>query len=159
MQLIAMNLGPLKPDPQHLVAAAVLFGSVFFLVRRILPRLDRVLEIRAGILEEITGGATAELRTEAERVRDKREELLAEARHDAALVRQRAREEGAALIAAAREDGVRERDGLVASGQARIETERASAEAELRGQVSELASELASRIVGEPIPATTGSGR
>ncbi|TGB15012.1 hypothetical protein [Streptomyces sp. MZ04] len=159
MQLIAMNLGPLKPDPHHLVVAAVLFGSVFLVVRRILPRLDRVLEVRAGILEGVTGGAAAELRLEAERVRDKREAMLAEARHEAALVRQQAREEGAALIAAAREDGVRERAELVASGQARIETERASAEAELRGQVSELASELASRIVGEPLPAATGSGR
>ncbi|MCX4671629.1 hypothetical protein OG453_33920 [Streptomyces sp. NBC_01381] len=159
MQLIAMNLGPLKPEPQHLVAAALLFGPVFLLVRRILPRLDRVLEIRAGILDEVTGGQTAELRSEAERVREARDAMLAEARHDAALVRQRAREEGAALIAAAREDGVRERDELVMSGQARIETERASAEAELRGQVSELASALASRIVGEPIPATAGSGR
>lgn len=159
MQLIAMNLGPLKPEPQHLAVAAVLFGSVFFLVRRILPRIDRVLEVRAGIFEEITGGHAAELRSDAERVRDARDAMLAEARHDAALVRQRAREEGAALIAAAREDGVRERDELVASGQARIESERASAEAELRGQVSELASALASRIVGEPIPATTGSGR
>ncbi|MEU5000097.1 hypothetical protein [Streptomyces sp. NPDC021622] len=159
MQLIAMNLGPLKPDPQHVVAAAVLFGSVFFLVRRILPRIDRVLEVRAGFFEEITGGHAAELRSDAERIREKREELLAEARHDAALVRQRAREEGAALIAAAREDGVRERDELVASGQTRIETERASAEAELRGQVSELASALASRIVGEPIPARTATGR
>ncbi|MEV8019014.1 hypothetical protein AB0O76_22265 [Streptomyces sp. NPDC086554] len=159
MQLIAMNLGPLKPEPQHLAAAAVLFGSVFFLVRRILPRLDRVLEVRAGILEGVTGGPAAELRLEAERIRDKREEMLAEARHDAAQVRQRAREEGAALIAAAREDGVRERDELVASGQARIETERASAEAELRGQVFELASDLASRIVGEPIPAQAATGR
>ncbi|MEV0112317.1 hypothetical protein AB0H77_03530 [Streptomyces sp. NPDC050844] len=159
MQLIAMNLGPLKPEPQHLVAATLLFGSVFLLVRRILPRIDRVLEIRAGILDEVTGGQTAELRSEAERVREARDAMLAEARHDAALVRQRAREEGAALIAAAREDGVRERDELVTSGQTGIETERASAEAELRGQVSELASALASRIVGEPIPATTGPGR
>ncbi|MEV0318432.1 hypothetical protein ACIBKX_09515 [Streptomyces sp. NPDC050658] len=159
MQLIAMNLGPLKPDPQHLVAAAVLFGSVFFVVRRILPRIDLVLETRAEILDGVTGGAAAELRREADQVRESCERLLAEARRDAAQVRQQAREEGAVLIEAARADAIRERDELVASGQSRIEAERASAEAELRGQVSELASALASRIVGEPIPAQTVTGR
>ena len=159
MQSIAMNLGPLKPEPAHLAVAAVLFGSVYFLVRRILPRIDSVLEVRAKILEGVTGGAAADLRSEAERVRAERERMLAEARYEAAQVRQQAREEGAALIAAARADGLRERDEVLADGAVRIKAERASAEAELRGQVSELASELASRIVGEPLAAATGSGR
>ncbi|MET7925446.1 hypothetical protein ABZT43_15895 [Streptomyces sp. NPDC005349] len=78
---------------------------------------------------------------------------FAEARRDAARVTQAAREEGAALIAAAREDGLREREALLADGQALIEAERAAAEAELHLTVPELAAELASRIIGEHVPA------
>ncbi|MER5254300.1 hypothetical protein [Streptomyces sp. NPDC002855] len=159
MQLIPMPLGPINPDVENLVVGAVLFGSLYVFVRRMILRVNRVLEERATILEGVTGGPAAQLRREAERIRAEREATLAEARREAAQVRQQAREEGAALIAAAREDGVRERDEVLAGGKARIEAQRASADAELRAHVSELASELAGRIVGEPVAATTGSGR
>ncbi|MGW6054593.1 F0F1 ATP synthase subunit B family protein [Streptomyces sp. NPDC055189] len=159
MQLIPMPLGPINPDVEHMVVGAVLFAPVYFLVRRMVLRLNRVLETRATILEGVTGGPAAELRHEAERIRAEQDAMLSEARREAAQVRQQAREEGAALIAAAREDGVRERDEVLAGGKAGIKAERASADAELRGHVSELASALASRIVGEPVSAVSGSGR
>lgn len=159
MQLIPMQLGPINPEVEHLAVGAVLFGSLYVFVRRMILRVNGVLEQRATLLEGVTGGPAAELRREAERIRAEREATLAEARREAAQVRQRAREEGAALISAAREDGVRERDEVLTGGKAAIKAERVSAEAELRGQVPELASELASRIVGEPVAAATGSGR
>ncbi|MFG2497522.1 hypothetical protein ACGFSB_04820 [Streptomyces sp. NPDC048441] len=159
MQLIPMPLGPINPDVENLVVGVVLFAPLYLFVRRMLLRINRVLEERATLLDGVTGGPAAELRREAERIRAERAAMLAEARREAAHVRQRAREEGAVLIAAAREDGLRERDEALAAGQARVEAERASAETELRGQVSELASDLASRIVGEPLAAATGSGR
>ncbi|ATL32121.1 ATP synthase F0 sector subunit b [Streptomyces formicae] len=152
MLLIPMELGPLNPQVEHLALAAALFVVVHLAVGRFLPRVNRVLEERATILEGVTGGPTAELWHAAERVRGERDVLLSEARREAARVRQAAREEGAALIAESREEGLRERAELLATGQARVEAERAEAEAELRGCVSEVASELASRIVGEPIP-------
>lgn len=159
MQLIPMPLGPINPDVENLAVGAVLFGSLYFFVRRMILRVNRVLQERATILEGVTGGPAAELRREAERIRAEREDLLAKARHEAAQTRQRAREEGAALIAAARDDGVRERDEISAAGQAVIATERASTEVALRAQVPELATVLASRIVGEPLPTATASGR
>lgn len=159
MQLIPMQLGPINPEVEHLAVGAVLFGSLYVFVRRMILRVNDVLEQRATLLEGVTGGPAAELRREAERIRAEREATLAEARREAAQVRQRAREEGAALIAAAREDGVRERDEVLTGGKAAIEAERISAESELRGQVPELASALASRVVGEPVAAATGSGR
>ncbi|MFE0170766.1 hypothetical protein ACFWZ2_00490 [Streptomyces sp. NPDC059002] len=153
MQLIPMKLGPLNPEIEQLAVAAVLLGVVHVFIGRLLPRIDRVLEERAILIGGVTGGPAAELRRAAEQVRGEHEALLAEARREAARVRQTAREKGAGLIVAARDDGLRERAELVATGQARVEAERAEAEAELRGRVSEAASELASRIVGEPIPA------
>lgn len=159
MQLIPMQLGPINPEVEHLAVGAVLFGSLYVFVRRMILRVNGILEQRATLLEGVTGGPAAELRREAERIRAEREATLAEARREAAQVRQRAREEGAVLIAAAREDGVRERDEVLTGGKAAIEAERISTEAELRVQVPELASALASRVVGEPVAAATGSGR
>ncbi|MGW7269480.1 F0F1 ATP synthase subunit B family protein [Streptomyces sp. NPDC054864] len=159
MQLIPMPLGPINPDVESLAVGTVLFGSLYFFVRRMILRVNRVLQERAAILEGVTGGPAAELRREAERIRSEREAMLAQARREAAQVRQRAREDGAALIAAAREDGLRERDQVLTAGQAAIATERASTEGELRTQIPELASSLASRIVGEPLPTATASGR
>ncbi|MGW7065354.1 F0F1 ATP synthase subunit B family protein [Streptomyces sp. NPDC054855] len=159
MQLIPMPLGPINPDVENLAVGVVLFGSLYFFVRRMILRVNRVLQERATILEGVTGGPAADLRREAERIRDEREDMLAQARREAAQTRQQAREEGAALIAAAREDGLRERDEISAAGRTAIATERASTEAQLRAQVPDLATVLASRIVGEPLPTATASGR
>lgn len=145
-----MEIGPLNPRVHELVAAAVLFTLCYFFITRLLRRINRVLEER----EQATTGAgrqAEEVRAQAEAKREEVHALLAEARHEAAHIRRRAEEQGAALIAAARADGVREREGMLAEAGARIEAERAAAEAELRIHVSELAAELASRVVGEPI--------
>ncbi|MFE0099775.1 hypothetical protein [Streptomyces sp. NPDC059009] len=63
------------------------------------------------------------------------------------------REQSTALPEAARVEERRERGAVITAGQARVEAERASAEAELRCQVAEVASELASRSVDDPLPA------
>ncbi|MGW0823430.1 F0F1 ATP synthase subunit B family protein [Streptomyces sp. NPDC002845] len=150
MDLIPYPLGPLNPRAEHLAVAAGLFALAFFAVSRLLPRLHRALAEREDAIKGAAERARS-VREEAESRRADAEALLAEARHDAARIRQRAFEEGAALIAAAREEGQRERDAVLAEGRARIDSESAMAEAELRVHVSELASSLASRVVGERI--------
>ncbi|MFF9775781.1 hypothetical protein ACF1HJ_19265 [Streptomyces sp. NPDC013978] len=152
MDLLPMDIGPLNPVVGELVVAAVLFALVFLFFVRFVPRIQHVLDER----ESATKGTEAEAEALREQARIKREEVaaaLAEARHEAARIRQRAFEEGAALIAEARADGRREHTALLAQGHARLTADRATAEAELRVQVSELASNLASRIIGEPIEA------
>jgi F-type H+-transporting ATPase subunit b len=101
MELIPYPVGPLNPKVQDLGYALVLFAFVYVLVARVLPRMNQALEARD---DAITGakdraGAT---RARAEDERDKAQALLAEARHDAARIRQQAFEEGTALIAEAR---------------------------------------------------------
>ena len=152
-----MDIGPLNPVVGELVVAAVLFALVFLFFVRFVPRIQHVLDER----ESATKGTEAEAEALREQARIKREEVaaaLAEARHEAARIRQRAFEEGAALIAEARADGRREHTALLAQGHARLTEDRATAEAELRVQVSELASNLASRIIGEPIEAQARQG-
>lgn len=150
MDLLPFSVGPLNPQVEHLLAALALFALVHFAVSRLLPRVDRALEAR----EDATKGTArraAEVREQAERKRAESVAVLAEARHDAARTRLRAHQEGTALIAAARADAQRERDALLAEAHTRIASDRTAAEAELRSYASELASKLASRVLGERI--------
>ncbi len=147
-----MDIGPLNPPVMELVAASVLFALVFLFFVRAVPRIQRVLEDR----EAATKGAEAQAEAVRKQALAKRAEVaaaLAEARHAAARIRQQAFEEGTALITEARADGLREHDALLTEGHTRLTADRATAEAELRIYVSELASNLASRVVGERIEA------
>ncbi|WP_086800138.1 hypothetical protein [Streptomyces caniscabiei] len=153
MDLLPMDIGPLNPAVAELVVAAVLFALVFLFFVRFVPRIQRVLDAR----EAATKGTEAEAEALREQARIKREEVaaaLAEARHEAARIRQRAYEEGAALIAEARADGLREYAALLTAGHTRLAEDRATAEAELRAHVGDLASDLAARVLGEQIEAT-----
>ncbi|WP_326574557.1 hypothetical protein OG889_05950 [Streptomyces sp. NBC_00481] len=152
MDLLPMDIGPLNPVVGELVVAAVLFALVFLFFVRLVPRIQRVLAER----EAATKGTEAQAEALREEARIKRAEgaaALAAARHEAARIRQRAFEEGTALIAEARADAHRAYTTLLTEGHARLAADRATAEAELRAHAAELASNLASRIIGEPIEA------
>ncbi|WP_406109572.1 hypothetical protein OG698_42930 [Streptomyces sp. NBC_01003] len=151
-----MKFGPLNAKIEVLAVALVLFAIVFLWFKRFLPRINQVLAERADRTEGALERAEA-IHAEASAEHAGAQALLAEARREAARVTQAAREEGAALIAAAREDGMREREAILADGQARIEAERIAAEAELLLTVPELAADLASRIIGERVPAAAPS--
>jgi len=160
MDLIPYPIGPLNPKVQDLCYALLVFAAVFLFFLRVLPRMQRALDAR----DEATRGVTQQAEAIRARAAEKRAEAeteLAAARHDAARIRQQAFEQGTAVITATRAEAQRERDALVAEGRARIEADFATAETELRMSVSELASELASRVVGErvstPVKPNSGS--
>ncbi|MFF3763182.1 hypothetical protein ACFYYR_03710 [Streptomyces sp. NPDC001922] len=150
MKLIPTDVGPLNPELLDVVLGLVCFGVAYGVLSQVLlPRIGKVLYER----EQATEGVlrcSEQLEAEAEEVRERCVQALAEARHDAARIRQEATEEGTELIAAARAEGIRERDELIAAGRARIAAEVTAAEAALNGTVTELATELAGRILGEP---------
>ncbi|MFE2728864.1 hypothetical protein [Kitasatospora sp. NPDC059327] len=148
-----LALGPLKPEPGELIVGLSCFLlMVWVLGSRVLPRIER---LQADRRDAIEGGAerAEALHAEAERTYRAYRASLADARHEAARIRQDAAEQGAAALAAAREEGVRERDRLVAEAHARIAVDRALAAVVLRRAVGELAVELAGRVVGEPLAA------
>ncbi|MFE9533631.1 hypothetical protein [Streptomyces sp. NPDC006691] len=153
MKLLPMDVGPLNPTVPDLLIGLVLFLLCFgILAGVLLPRVKRMLEER----EALTTGRTHEaeaILAEAAEVRSRYEAELADARHEAARIRQQAKEEGVAAMAAARADGTRERDALLAAGAERIASARAAAESELRPYVDVLAADLAGRILGEPLTA------
>ncbi|WP_149823640.1 hypothetical protein [Streptomyces tailanensis] len=152
MDLLPVDIGPLNPPVAELVVAVVLFAVVLLFFVRLVPRIQRVLDDR----ETATKGAEAHaeaVREEAGRKQADAAATLAEARHDAARIRQRAFEEGAALISEARADAQRQYTTILTEGHARITADRTRAEPELRIYASELAANLASTIVGERLEA------
>jgi len=149
--IIPYPIGPLNSKVQDVCSALVLFAVCYLFVSRVLPRMNRVLDARR---EALSWADAERCRGEGDIVRAKTEALLAEARHDAARTRQQALEQGTALIAEARAHAQLEREQILVEGRAAVESERTAAEAELHRTVPELASALASRVVGEPIAAS-----
>ncbi|MFJ5927492.1 hypothetical protein ACIQF6_33355 [Kitasatospora sp. NPDC092948] len=144
-------MGPLEPNVPELILGLIVFFLLFAVLGKVLlPRIERTLAERH---DKTDGGqARAEAaRAEAERIRDEFHAELTAARHEAAAIRQAAAEEGAALVAALRAEGLQQREQLVAEGHVQLAADKVLAEAELREDVIKVATELASRVVGESL--------
>ncbi|MGM0385207.1 MAG: F0F1 ATP synthase subunit B [Actinomycetota bacterium] len=131
-------------------SAVALAVIAFVFGRLVLPKFTVMLDERS---ERIEGGlkAGAEARAEAERLRASFDAELAEARRQAAHIRETANEEARQILAEARQKAVAEAEKITANATRAIEAERQVAEISLRTEVGMLASELASRIVGESL--------
>ena len=142
---------PLLPVWPELVIGLICFGIVFFVFsKKLLPTVNKVLEERREAIEGGIEKAEA-AQAEAQQTLEQYREQLAEARHEAARLRQEAQEQGAALIAEMRAEGQRQRDEIIAAGHAQIQAERKQAAEALRQDIGRLATELASRLVGESL--------
>ncbi|GHE09592.1 F0F1 ATP synthase subunit B [Streptomyces alanosinicus] len=144
-------MGPLEPKANDLIVAVICFAAVFFTFAKFLvPRITRTLEARQDAIEGTLARSEA-VHAEARRIHAEYQAELSEARHEAARIRQAATDDGSLLIQEIRAEGQRQRDELVASARAQLEADRILAEAVLREDVLRLATDLAERILGEPI--------
>ncbi|MET8974318.1 F0F1 ATP synthase subunit B [Streptomyces sp. NPDC004539] len=142
---------PLIPPIPELVIGLIAFVIVFgFLAKKLLPNINKVLEERREAIEGGIEDAQA-MQQEAQSVLEQYKAQLAEARHEAARLRQEAQEQGATLIAEMRAEGQRQREEIVAAGHAQIEADRKAASSALRQDVGKLATELAGKLVGESL--------
>ncbi|MFB7497117.1 F0F1 ATP synthase subunit B [Streptomyces sp. NPDC056161] len=142
---------PLVPPIPELVIGLIAFVIVFgFLAWKLLPNINKVLEQRREAIEGGIEKAEA-AQTEAQSVLEQYKAQLAEARHEAARLRQEAQEQGAALISEMRAEGQRQREEIVAAGHTQIEADRKAASSALRQDVGKLATELAGKLVGESL--------
>ncbi len=149
--LAAGSPNPLIPHWPELIIGTIAFLIVFILLARVLmPRISKTLEERSDAIEGgIKRAETAQ--AEANEVLDQYRAQLAEARHEAARLREQAREEAAQLVAQGRAEGVAERERIIATAAAQVEADRQQAVHALRAEVGTLAVELASKIVGESL--------
>jgi len=142
---------PLVPNWVEVIVGGIAFFIVFFALWKVLlPRIMKVLEERT---EQIEGGIerAKEMQAEAQRLLEQYQAQLAEARHEAARLREDAREQGAAIIAELREQAQAEARRITESAHAQIAADRQQAFTSLRAEVGELSVQLASKIVGESL--------
>ena len=145
------STNPLLPSWPEFIIGTILFFLVFgFLAKLALPRIQQTLAERT---DQIEGGLTRadEAQAEAQQLLDQYRQQLAEARHEASRLREEAREQGAQIIAEMREQAQAEARRVTEAAQAQIQAERQQTLNSLRGEVGTLATELASRIVGESL--------
>jgi F-type H+-transporting ATPase subunit b len=142
---------PIIPHPAELIIGLIFFAIVYWaMAKYVVPRLEalyaeRTAEIEGGIekAEKAQAEATAAL--------EQYQHQLAEARGEATRIREEARAQGAQIIAEMREQAQTEAARITASAQAQIAAERQQALVQLRQDVGSLATDLASRIVGESL--------
>jgi F-type H+-transporting ATPase subunit b len=145
------EMNPLLPALPEIVIGLIAFAIVFgFLAKKLLPNINKVLEQRRAAIEGGIEEAEA-AKAEAQDVLEQYKAQLAEARHEAARLRQEAQEQGAALIAEMRAEGQRQREEIIAAGHTQIEADRKQAAQTLRQDVGKLATDLAGKLVGESL--------
>src|ERR1700757_2276759 len=151
MLLADSTQNPLIPTGSELILGIVCFAIVFgILGKMLLPRITKTLAERE---DAIQGGINRadEAQAEAQAVLNQYRAQLEDAKHEAARMREEAREAGAQIIAEMRERAEAEARRITEAAQAQIDAERQQALISLRAEVGTLATELASRIVGESL--------
>nr|WP_156163554.1 F0F1 ATP synthase subunit B [Demequina subtropica] len=139
------------PAPYDLLWSIVIFAIIAVVFTKvILPKLQAVLDERA---ELIQGGIEKAEKAQAEAAAALEEYTaqLTEARAEAARIREDARVEASQILAEARRRAGTDAERIVETAQRQIDAERHQAVISLRTEVGSLATELASRIVGESL--------
>ncbi|MEY2778439.1 MAG: hypothetical protein RL008_535 [Actinomycetota bacterium] len=142
------NSNVLLPPTYELVIGTIAFFTIFFLLSKFaLPNIKKTLEART---ESIEGGiAKAEkMQQEASVTLAQYRQQLADARSEAAKIRSAAESERTNLISEARTEAQVVAQGVTQQANAQIAAEKSKAVNELRLDVSNLALDLASKIVG-----------
>jgi F-type H+-transporting ATPase subunit b len=131
----------------ELFAFALMF---YILARYIVPPINKAMTARQEAIRKEFADAD-EAKQNAQKAEQEFKAQIADARHEAAKIREEAREQGAAIIAEMREQAQSEAARIVEHGHAQLAAERQQTVTSLRAEVGSLATELAGRIVGESL--------
>lgn len=145
------DANPLVPNLWEALVALIGFVVLLFVVIKwIWPAFEKAYQNR---VEAIEGGLeqAEEAKAEAEALKAEYEQNLADARAEASRMREEARAEGAQIVAEHKEKAAAEAARITEQAQQQIAAERSAAAASLRADVGSLATQLASRIVGEAL--------
>jgi F-type H+-transporting ATPase subunit b len=149
--LAAESSNPLLPPLGEIIVGTITFAILFFvLVKFVVPRFEQVFRARREAIEGGIERAEA-LQVEARAALDQYRAQLAEARNEAAQIRDQARAEGQQILEELRRQAQEESGRIVARGEEQLASARQQVVNELRGQIGTLAVQLAGQIVGESL--------
>jgi F-type H+-transporting ATPase subunit b len=149
--LAAEEHNPLIPPLGEIIIGLIAFAIVFFVfVKLVAPRFEQVFRARREAIEGGIERAEA-MQVEAKAALDQYRAQLAEARSEAAQIRDQARAEGQQILEDLRVQAQEESARIVARGEEQLVSQRQQVVNELRGQIGALAVDLAGRVVGESL--------
>lgn len=142
---------PFIPAPYEIIWSLIFVGIIAaFFFKYLLPRLNAILDERAAKIEGgIEHAETAQ--AEAAEAKAQTERELTAARKEAAGIREEANSDASQIVSEARTKAQAEAARVAENAQRQIEAARQSAVVSLRKDVGDLATQLASRIVGESL--------
>jgi F-type H+-transporting ATPase subunit b len=149
--LAAESENPLIPPLGEIIIGLIAFGVVVAVFMRLVaPRFEQVFRARR---EAIEGGIerAEQMQAEAKAALERYQAQLAEARTEAAQIRDAARADGQRILEELRTQAQEESARIVARGEEQLATSRQQVVTELRSQIGTLAVELAGRVVGESL--------
>jgi F-type H+-transporting ATPase subunit b len=142
---------PLIPPPGEIVVGLIAFAIVYFVFAKfVAPRFEQIYRARREAIEGGIERAEA-MQAEAKAALEQYRSQLAEARNEAAQIRDQARAEGQQIIEELRAQAQQESARIVARGEEQLASARQQIVNELRGQIGTLAVDLAGRVVGESL--------
>jgi F-type H+-transporting ATPase subunit b len=142
---------PIIPIWQEIVLGTIAFGLLcFVLMKFVFPQMEKTFAARVDAIEGGIKRAEA-AQAEANQLLEQYRAQLAEARTEAARIRDEARADAEGIrqdvLAKAREES----DRIIAAGQEQLAAQRESIVRDLRSEVGSLAVDLAGKIVGESL--------
>jgi F-type H+-transporting ATPase subunit b len=150
MDILAKE-NPLVPPLGEIVIGLIAFGLVLVVMMRfVAPRFEQVFRARREAIEGGMERAEA-MQAEAKAALEQYRAQLAEARNEAAQIRDAARAEGQQILEELRVQAQEESARILARGEEQLAANRQSVVNELRGQIGALAVELAGKVVGESL--------
>ncbi len=142
---------PILPNPAEIVVGLVAFSILFVLLRtKAVPKFEQAYKERT---DAIQGGLErAEIaQRDAAAALQMYNTQLADARGEAAKLREEARAEGSVILEQMRTTAQDEATRITSAARASIEAERQQAFNSLLNEVGTIATQLASKIVGEAL--------
>jgi F-type H+-transporting ATPase subunit b len=143
------------PDLAELIWGIVSFVIVFVVLNKYaLPRIRETIDKRSEAIQGDLQAAEA-AKTEAQGARDEYKNQLAESRSEANRIIEEARQQAEQVRKDVVAKAEKEAEAILARAQEQIQAEQNRALTELQSTISEMSIELAEKVVGRTIDAST----
>ena len=154
----AMASNFLVPNATFFVELAAFAIMFWILAKYVIPPINKAMTARQDAIRQ-EFAEVEEAKQKANNAEAEFKAQIADARKEAARIREVAHEEGKQIIEEAKQQAQVEQQRVKEQAQAQIQAERQQALTSLRSEVGTLATSLAGRIVGESLQDDERSGR